>query len=104
MRVPSISGERPYGQNAALTCPQSSGICAQDYMEKPAHHPVECAPDISARRLKNCDETLWTPGFDVAIRPPMVRRSSAVEQLTVNQLVVGSIPTAGAIKNPQVSE
>ena len=29
----------------------------------------------------------------------MVRRSSAVEQLTVNQLVVGSIPTAGAIKN-----
>jgi len=27
------------------------------------------------------------------------RRSSAVEQLTVNQLVVGSIPTAGA-KNP----
>ncbi len=30
----------------------------------------------------------------------MVRRSSAVEQLTVNQLVVGSIPTAGA-KNPK---
>ena len=30
----------------------------------------------------------------------MVRRSSAVEQLTVNQLVVGSIPTAGA-KKPQ---
>ena len=29
----------------------------------------------------------------------MVRRSSAVEQLTVNQLVVGSIPTAGAIKS-----
>ena len=29
----------------------------------------------------------------------MVRRSSAVEQLTVNQLVVGSIPTAGAIFN-----
>ena len=27
----------------------------------------------------------------------VVRRSSAVEQLTVNQLVVGSIPTAGAI-------
>ncbi|VVT29063.1 hypothetical protein RV134_350279 [Roseovarius sp. EC-HK134] len=27
----------------------------------------------------------------------MFRRSSAVEQLTVNQLVVGSIPTAGAI-------
>ena len=31
--------------------------------------------------------------------PPVVRRSSAVEQLTVNQLVVGSIPTAGAIQN-----
>ncbi len=30
----------------------------------------------------------------------MFRRSSAVEQLTVNQLVVGSIPTAGAINNP----
>ena len=28
----------------------------------------------------------------------MIRRSSAVEQLTVNQLVVGSIPTAGAKK------
>lgn len=28
----------------------------------------------------------------------MFRRSSAVEQLTVNQLVVGSIPTAGATK------
>jgi hypothetical protein len=27
---------------------------------------------------------------------PQFRRSSAVEQLTVNQLVVGSIPTAGA--------
>ncbi len=27
---------------------------------------------------------------------PIFRRSSAVEQLTVNQLVVGSIPTAGA--------
>ena len=27
---------------------------------------------------------------------PVFRRSSAVEQLTVNQLVVGSIPTAGA--------
>tara|TARA_B100000925_G_scaffold180223_1_gene136012 strand:+ start:284 stop:472 length:189 start_codon:yes stop_codon:yes gene_type:complete len=26
----------------------------------------------------------------------LIRRSSAVEQLTVNQLVVGSIPTAGA--------
>ncbi len=26
----------------------------------------------------------------------LVRRSSAVEQLTVNQLVVGSIPTVGA--------
>lgn len=26
----------------------------------------------------------------------MFRRSSAVEQLTVNQLAVGSIPTAGA--------
>ena len=30
---------------------------------------------------------------------PKFRRSSAVEQLTVNQLVVGSIPTAGANKN-----
>jgi hypothetical protein len=28
--------------------------------------------------------------------PHKFRRSSAVEQLTVNQLVVGSIPTAGA--------
>ena len=34
----------------------------------------------------------------------MVRRSSAVEQLTVNQLVVGSIPTAGAIISTQANE
>ena len=34
----------------------------------------------------------------------MVRRSSAVEQLTVNQLVVGSIPTAGAIKPRKIKE
>jgi hypothetical protein len=32
----------------------------------------------------------------VAIRTTVFRRSSAVEQLTVNQFVVGSIPTAGA--------
>ena len=32
----------------------------------------------------------------LAIRREPFRRSSAVEQLTVNQLVVGSIPTAGA--------
>jgi hypothetical protein len=31
--------------------------------------------------------------------PRQFRRSSAVEQLTVNQLVVGSIPTAGAKKS-----
>ena len=30
------------------------------------------------------------------LQGPVFRRSSAVEQLTVNQLVVGSIPTAGA--------
>jgi hypothetical protein len=34
----------------------------------------------------------------VAIRTAVFRRSSAVEQLTVNQFVVGSIPTAGAKK------
>ena len=34
----------------------------------------------------------------------MVRRSSAVEQLTVNQLVVGSIPTAGANKIKGLAE
>ena len=32
------------------------------------------------------------------------RRSSAVEQLTVNQLVVGSIPTAGANKNNTLAD
>ena len=38
------------------------------------------------------------PWKNIALyRQPVVRRSSAVEQLTVNQLVVGSIPTAGAI-------
>ena len=32
----------------------------------------------------------------LAIQRDIFRRSSAVEQLTVNQLAVGSIPTAGA--------
>ena len=36
------------------------------------------------------------PDSAAAIHPLVFRRSSAVEQLTVNQLVVGSIPTAGA--------
>ena len=40
----------------------------------------------------------FTPPDTLAIRPQPFRRSSAVEQLTVNQLVVGSIPTAGASK------
>ncbi len=34
--------------------------------------------------------------MSLAISPEPFRRSSAVEQLTVNQFVVGSIPTAGA--------
>ena len=34
----------------------------------------------------------------MGMNPLVFRRSSAVEQLTVNQLVVGSIPTAGANK------
>jgi hypothetical protein len=33
---------------------------------------------------------------DPCYKVQVFRRSSAVEQLTVNQLVVGSIPTAGA--------
>ncbi len=41
--------------------------------------------------------THWTHEIPPAISPKPFRRSSAVEQLTVNQLVVGSIPTAGAI-------
>ena len=41
-------------------------------------------------------KSLWTPQNPIAIRAGVFRRSSAVEQLTVNQLVVGSIPTAGA--------
>ena len=41
---------------------------------------------------------LWTGKKAVAIDATyqVFRRSSAVEQLTVNQFVVGSIPTAGA--------
>ena len=41
-------------------------------------------------------ELLWTCLNGIAISHRVFRRSSAVEQLTVNQLVVGSIPTAGA--------
>ena len=40
---------------------------------------------------------LWTSLNRIAIGTRVFRRSSAVEQLTVNQLVVGSIPTVGAI-------
>ena len=40
---------------------------------------------------------LWTRQNTLAISAVPFRRSSAVEQLTVNQFVVGSIPTAGAI-------
>ena len=41
-------------------------------------------------------KTLWTLAIEVDISAAVFRRSSAVEQLTVNQLVVGSIPTVGA--------
>ena len=46
---------------------------------------------------KNPRTPLDAPDRGCYIRP-VFRRSSAVEQLTVNQLVVGSIPTAGANK------
>ena len=49
--------------------------------------------------IKKMYTTLWTPLISMAIRCHVIRRSSAVEQLTVNQLVVGSIPTAGAKKS-----
>src|SRR5690554_6639754 len=49
-----------------------------------------------AHSLKLLSQSLWTPPDRIAIRQLVFRRSSAVEQLTVNQLVVGSIPTAGA--------
>ena len=45
--------------------------------------------------VKFLSQTLWTSPDRIAIRALVFRRSSAVEQLTVNQLVVGSIPTAG---------
>ena len=48
--------------------------------------------------MQKIRECLWTPPRGEAIHRPVFRRSSAVEQLTVNQLVVGSIPTAGAKK------
>ncbi len=44
---------------------------------------------------------LLPPPSAIAISHLMFRRSSAVEQLTVNQLVVGSIPTVGAILPPK---
>ena len=51
----------------------------------------------------------WTPrvgfviGLAAAATPP-IRRSSVVEQLTVNQLVVGSNPTAGAKIQNEINE
>jgi hypothetical protein len=41
-------------------------------------------------------KTHWTGQNTLAIWPISIRRSSVVEQLTVNQFVVGSTPTAGA--------
>jgi hypothetical protein len=49
-------------------------------------------------------KSLWTLENSVAIPCKPFRRSSAVEQLTVNQLVVGSIPTAGANTTIKVLE
>ena len=60
----------------------------------------------SSRGRRPCDPPARGPGPSAPLAsmrdgllyaPPVFRRSSAVEQLTVNQLVVGSIPTAGAI-------
>lgn len=53
-------------------------------------------PKIKFQTVKFLSQSLWTPPHPVAISRLVFRRSSAVEQLTVNQLVVGSIPTAGA--------
>ena len=50
----------------------------------------------SLRISKISANPLWTRVATLAISHAVFRRSSAVEQLTVNQLVVGSIPTAGA--------
>jgi hypothetical protein len=47
---------------------------------------------------KKVAERFWTSGKQLAIRLEVFRRSSAVEQATVNRLAVGSIPTAGANK------
>ena len=43
-----------------------------------------------------CENPLDVPKHHSYTPLQLFRRSSAVEQLTVNQLVVGSIPTAGA--------
>ena len=42
-------------------------------------------------------KSLWTRQNTLAISAIPIPRSSVVEQLTVNQFVVGSTPTAGAI-------
>jgi hypothetical protein len=55
---------------------------------------------LQPKIIRHAPINLWTPQNAFAIRTHtaryVFRRSSAVEQLTVNQLVVGSIPTAGA--------
>ena len=51
-----------------------------------------------SRRTNTLDLRNWLC-YRPARRVPMFRRSSVVEQLTVNQLVVGSNPTAGANKS-----
>ena len=62
----------------------------------------QARPDHPFRRERGTPE-IGAMGLDArrisCYSAVMVRRSSAVEQLTVTQLVVGSIPTAGAKKN-----
>lgn len=57
--------------------------------------PVAHAAEIPSKNFANPLDAF----VDHCYMAPVFRRSSAVEQLTVNQLVVGSIPTAGANKN-----
>ena len=64
---------------------------------RPALHPMPLSAPLTDRLQLSRRLPLAAPR-PACYRPPVFRRSSAVEQLTVNQLVVGSIPTAGAKK------
>ena len=95
-RGSSVNDGIPYHSSAA----RWSALCPP---EAPCFGPFRTTLSQGSEKAGFAPKTLWTGVWATAISPKPFRRSSAVEQLTVNQLVVGSIPTVGAIFPLQIS-